>query len=47
MVKWILKILRDRLAKKKHDVIRLRWQQAELQQALDHAKRDQEGVNHE
>ena len=41
MLEWIRDLLNRQLEKKKQDVIRLRWQQAELQRTLDQARRQQ------
>lgn len=36
---WIQKMLSQRLNRKKQDVVRLRWQQAQLQQQLENIKK--------
>lgn len=41
LLKWIQKQLSRRLIQKKQDVIRLRWQQAQLQKQLEQLKRQQ------
>ncbi len=38
MLKWIHERLQKRLNRKKQDVVRLRWQQVQLQQMLEHKK---------
>lgn len=38
MLEWIQKMLSRRLNRKKQEVVRLRWQQAQLQQRLDQEK---------
>ena len=42
MLDWICKKLEDKAAEKQHEVIKLQWQKARLQQLLDQKKRDQE-----
>jgi hypothetical protein len=39
VLKWIQKMLSQRLNRKKQDVVRLRWQRAQLQQRLEQEKR--------
>ena len=39
ILEWIQKKLSQRLYRKKQEVIRLRWQQMQLQQRLDQEKR--------
>ena len=41
ILEWIHKMLSRQLDRKKKDVVRLRWQQAELQRQLDTLKRQQ------
>ena len=41
LLEWIHKQLSRRLIQKKQDVIRLRWQQAQLQKQLEQLKRQQ------
>ena len=38
ILEWIQKMLSQRLNRKKQDVVRLRWQQAQLQQRLEQFK---------
>lgn len=40
MKNFILNFLNKKLAKKKHDVIKLQWQKAELEQKLKQLKQD-------
>lgn len=35
--------LQERLRKKKHDVLKLQWQKAELERKLEQLKREHEG----
>ena len=43
MLDWICKKLEDKAAEKQHEVIKLQWQNAKLQQLLDQKKkREQE-----
>lgn len=42
MLDWICKKLEDKAAEKQHEVIKLQWQKAKLQQLLDQKKREQE-----
>lgn len=39
ILEWIQNRLVERLNRKKQEVVRLRWQQAQLQQRLDQEKR--------
>jgi len=39
MLNWIYTLLQKRLNQKKQEVIRLRWQQAELQRKLERIKK--------
>ena len=39
ILEWIQKRLSQSLIRKKQEVVRLRWQQAQLQQRLDREKR--------
>lgn len=39
ILEWIQKMLSRRLNQKKQDVVRLRWQQAQLQQRLEQIKK--------
>lgn len=40
MIRWIKQILMDRLAAEKHKTIKMQWEKARLQQAVDLAKKD-------
>lgn len=42
ILEWIQKRLSQKLIKKKQEVIRLRWQQAQLQRMLDQEKRQRD-----
>lgn len=42
MLDWICKKLEDKAVEKQHEVIKLQWQKAKLQQLLDQKKREQE-----
>lgn len=44
---WIYQKIAKRLEKKKQDVIRLRWQKAQLQRQLEDLKRKQKISNYE
>lgn len=39
ILEWIHKMLSRQLDRKKQDVVRLRWQQAELQRIIDQLKK--------
>lgn len=39
LINWICKILEEKRDKKKHDVLKLQWQIAELQKKVDDAKK--------
>lgn len=39
ILEWIQKMLSQRLSQKKQDVVRLRWQQAQIQKQLEDLKR--------
>ena len=41
ILEWIQKMLSRLLNRKKQDVVRLHWQQAQLQQRLEHEKRQE------
>ena len=41
ILEWVQKKLSQRLYRKRQDVIRLRWQQAQLQKQLEDLKRQQ------
>lgn len=47
MLDWICKKLEDKAAEKQHEVIKLQWQKAKLQQLLDQKKREQEHESRE
>lgn len=40
MIRWIKEILMDRLAAEKHRTIKMEWEKARLQQAIELAKKD-------
>lgn len=42
MLDWICNKLEERAAEKQHEIIKLQWQKAKLQQLLDQKKREQE-----
>ncbi|SEM58843.1 hypothetical protein SAMN04487770_1507 [Butyrivibrio sp. ob235] len=39
LINWICKIFEEKRDKKKHDVLKLQWQIAELQKKVDNAKK--------
>lgn len=44
ILEWIQKILSQRLNRKKQDVIRLRWEQAQLQKRVEDLKQAGKGI---
>lgn len=42
MLDWICTKLEKKAAEKQHEIIKLQWQKAKLQQLLDQKKREQE-----
>ena len=42
MLNLICKKLEERAAEKQHEIIKLQWQKAKLQQLIDQKKREQE-----
>lgn len=40
IIEWILKKLQDKLFKEKHEVMKLRWQKAELERRIAQANKN-------
>lgn len=47
MLDWIYTKLKEKAAEKQHEVIKLQWQKAKLQQLLNQKKREKEHESRE